>query len=227
MIKSFSNGLKIFLDKDCTFAVLSEELRSKFTESAPFFKGGKIAISLEGRSLSPEEEKTLVKIIEEAGQISVLYVCGKDELTNENYTKAINSKISKEGYNAFGKIYPGSIKKGEFFKTENSIVVVGDIEPGATISAKGSIIVLGGLYGSAFCELSDADDYDKCFIFSNEFCPEKIRIGEFNYLIKEKVKWVVKPKFIPRVAFVSNYQVSVETVSPQVLSKISNNMNLE
>lgn len=226
MIKSYQNGLKIYLDNECTFAELCENVKQKFIESAGFFKGGKVSVSFEGRSLSSNEEKTLVAVIEEASGLTVLYVLGIDSETSDNYAKAINTKISKDSFNDFGKIYPGSLKKGDFLKADNSIVIAGDVEPGAMISAKGSVIILGGLYGRVIIDI-DEDMAENCFVYANDFLPDKLSIGEFLYYQKEKSKWVVKPKLIPKIAYVRNHQVTVEPVSNLLFNKLSSGMNID
>ncbi|MBP5152172.1 MAG: septum site-determining protein MinC, partial [Lachnospiraceae bacterium] len=67
VIKSISNGLKVFLDKNADFDSICRELSTKISESRGFFKGAKIAVSFEERTISFEEEKRLIDAMEEAG----------------------------------------------------------------------------------------------------------------------------------------------------------------
>lgn len=223
MIKSFSNGLKIFLDDQCTFAELLECIRAKFDESKNFFKGAKVAISFEGRQLSVQEEKTLIRAMEEAGTMSVLYVIGKDVDTNENFARAIDRPMKDTlDYGEFGKFYAGSVRKGERLETQSGVVIMGDVEPGGTIIAHGSIVILGSLFGTAICETSfDPKNY---FVAAMYMSPEGIRIGNYKYYSKEKSKWIIKPKTQPKIAFFSNEQVCVDNVSSDLLVKLSRSM---
>ena len=45
IIKSFPNGLSIFLDSDISFDQLLEEIAMKFRESANFFKDASMVLS--------------------------------------------------------------------------------------------------------------------------------------------------------------------------------------
>lgn len=219
IIKSFSNGLKINLSEDCTFACILSEIREKFTESASFFKGGKVAITFEGRKLTEEEEKTIILAMEEAAGMTVLYVCGKDEESNNNYAKAVSKLEFGRSHDSYSKIYYGSLKKGETVKFDTSVVIVGDVEPGSYVYARGNIIILGGLYGTAICEASDNEE--ELFVYSNDFSTENIKIGDYSYYSREKSKWVVKPKLSPKIAYVSNHQVALENVSSKFLDYIN------
>ena len=52
IIKSFPNGLTIFLDSELPFSQLLEEIAMKFSESANFFKDASMVLSFEGRELT-------------------------------------------------------------------------------------------------------------------------------------------------------------------------------
>ena len=223
-IKSFSNGLKVFLDESCAFEEIEKEIKDKFEKSHDFFKGGKIAISFEGRNLTDKEERILTKIMEEAADLTILYVIGKDDETNQSFAKAVERPLTREN-DCFDRIYSGSVKQFERLETKGNIVVLGDVEPGATIITDGNIIILGGLYGSAI--INAKKDIDKLFIAANDVSAEKIQIGLFDYYSKEKSKWVVKPKMVPKIAFISQSQVVLEPISKSSLSHLCNNINNE
>ena len=51
IIKSFQNGISVYLNGEIAFDELLGEVAFKFRESSNFFKDAKMAISFEGRSL--------------------------------------------------------------------------------------------------------------------------------------------------------------------------------
>ena len=63
VIKSFQNGLSIFLDDEIPFSKLIEEIAFKFREAAHFFKDASMVVSFEGRELSDQEERRIVNTI--------------------------------------------------------------------------------------------------------------------------------------------------------------------
>ena len=55
IIKSFPNGISIWLDDEMPFSQLIQEVAFKFKESAHFFKDASMVLSFEGRELSDFE----------------------------------------------------------------------------------------------------------------------------------------------------------------------------
>lgn len=218
-IKSIKNGLKVGLDSDCSFEELCLEIRKKFTESKDFFKGGKFCISFEGRSLNDTEEKEISKIIEECAEVTILYIIGTDEAMESTFQKALDRPV--EGLQTVGgaKVYAGTLKRGDFLKFDSSIVILGDVEPGATVKSSGNVIVMGGLYGTC---IIDSESNDKNFVFTNDFAPERLEINGIVYYSKDKPKWVVKPKFAPKVSYIFNHQVVSENISKEALQNLCN-----
>ena len=151
VIKSFQNGLSIYLDEEMPFAQLLEEIAFKFRESAHFFKDASMVLSFEGRSLSDQEERQLVNTITANSALNVVCIMGKNDETNKNFVKALQ-KVSyhQQAMENAGQFYKGTLKDGQVLETENSLIVLGDVYPGASVISNKDIVVLGGLYGQAY-----------------------------------------------------------------------------
>lgn len=222
VIKSYQNGLKIFLDENASFDDILKEINDKFEESKKFFKNSKIAVSFEGRSLSKEEEIALVSAMENSGELNIVYIIGKDVETNEYFQKALEHAIQGEDNAAsFGKLYCNSLRKGEHLEAESGVIILGDVEPGASICANGSIIILGGLYGSAVCTVKENED--KFFIAAMDVSCERLKIGSKKYFSLEKSKWLIKPKMQGKIAYINNNEILLENISSDTLKKICGN----
>lgn len=92
IIKSFPNGLSIFLDSELPFSQLLEEIALKFSESANFFKDASMVVSFEGRLLSDLEERQIVDTISANSRLNIVCIMGKDEETDKNFVKALDRK---------------------------------------------------------------------------------------------------------------------------------------
>ena len=79
IIKSFQNGISVYLNEDIPFPELLEEVIFKFRESRNFFKNAKMAISLEGRSLSDEEDRIILNAICDNSDLHIVCLVGKYE----------------------------------------------------------------------------------------------------------------------------------------------------
>lgn len=219
IIKSFQNGLSIYLDEEMPFAQLLEEIAFKFKESAHFFKDASMVLSFEGRSLSDQEERQLVNTITANSALNVMCIMGKNDETNKNFVKALQ-KVSyhQQAMENAGQFYKGTLKDGQVLETENSLIVLGDVYPGASVISNKDIVVLGGLYGQAYAGGNGEEGH---FVVALEMSPEKLKIGDFKYKTSEKQsKWSIKPKIQPKIAYVEDARVIIEPITKELLNDL-------
>ncbi len=217
IIKSFPNGIVLHLSEADTFEEILRETAIRFRESRDFFKDAKMALSIKGRKLTEEEENTLLNIISENSDIHILCLVSDDEDTDRMFIKAISeTDFSEDGNgNSAGQFYKGTLKNGEVLETEYSIVILGDVYPGSAIISARDIIVLGGLYGEAYAGGNGSDGH---YVAALEMSPEKLKIGDFKYHAKEKSKWGIKPKVQPKIAYVKNKKIVMDSLTKELLS---------
>lgn len=219
IIKSFPNGLSIFLDSELPFSQLLNEIAVKFSESANFFKDASMVLSFEGRVLSDQEERQIVDTISANSRLNIVCIMGKDEETDRSFIKALQKlSFRQEVMENAGQFYKGTLKDGQILETENSIIVLGDVYPGACIISSKDIVVLGGLYGQAYAGGNGEDGH---FVVALEMSPEKLKIGDFKYKTSEKQsKWSIKPKIQPKIAFIKDARVYIEPITKELLSDL-------
>ena len=219
IIKSFQNGLSIYLDEEMPFAELLEEIAFKFKESAHFFKDASMVLSFEDRQLSEIEERQIVNTITVNSSLNVVCIMGKNEETNKNFVKALQ-KLSdhQQAMENAGQFYKGTLKDGQSLETENSVIVLGDVYPGASIISNKDIVILGGLYGQAYAGGGGTEGH---FVVALEMSPEKLKIGDFKYKTSEKQgKWSIKPKIQPKIAYVVDGRVIMEPITKELLNNL-------
>ncbi len=220
IIKSLSNGIVLHLDPQIPFEELLNHIAVKFKESSSFFKDAKMALSLKGRKLTESEEKMVLDTISENSSLSIVCLVGEDEDTDRQFAKAIaQTDFSGEGspHNE-GQFYRGTLKNGQILETESSIVILGDVYPGSTVVSARDIIVLGGLYGEAYAGGNGDSNH---YVAALEMSPEKLKIGDFKYFSKEKNnKWSIKPKVQPKIAYVKNNKIVMDSLTKDLLSEL-------
>ena len=219
IIKSFPNGLSIYLDGEMPFEQLLEEVAVKFKESANFFKDATMVVSFEGRDLSDTEERQIVNTITANSALNIVCIIGKNEETNKNYVKALQKlSFRQEVMENAGQFYKGTLKDGQLLETENSIIVLGDVYPGACIVSSKDVVIIGGLYGQAYAGGNGEDGH---FVVAPEMSPEKLKIGDFKYKTSEKQsKWPIKPKVQPKIAYVKDARVIIEPITKELLNDL-------
>lgn len=220
IIKSFPSGIVLHLDPEMPFSDLLLEIGMKFKESSGFFKDAKMALSLKGRKLTEGEEKQIINAISDNSKIDIICLVGEDDETEKTFVKALvrSGHARGDDGNNEGQFYKGTLKNGQVLETESSIVILGDVYPGSSIISSKDIIVLGGLYGEAYAGGNGDEGH---YVAALEMSPEKLKIGDFKYDAKEKTnKWSIKPKVQPKIAYVKNGKVVMDSLTKELLSEL-------
>ncbi len=192
VIKSNKYGINLILDKNMPFQELLVAIKEKFLESEKFFKDAKMAISFEGRALTQEEEYQIIETITENTSISIICIVDNDEshadMVKQQIDAYYDSVAGREG-----EFYRGTLRSGQVLESVSSVVIVGDVNPGAKIISQGNIVVLGALKGNAY---AGAAGDSNCFIVALEMDPIQIQIGDI--LAKSPDNKKMKPRRLRR-----------------------------
>lgn len=216
IIKSFPNGIVLHLKPELDFDELLFEIAMKFKESSSFFKDARMALSIKGRKLTDEEENRVLEAISENSDITIICIVSEDEETDRQFVKAI-SQVDEDSLGGEGQFYKGTLKNGQVLETEASIVILGDVYPGSAIISARDIIVLGGLYGEAYAGGNGSEGH---YVAALEMSPERLKIGDFKYNTRGKTgKWSIRPKVQPKIAYVKNDKIVMDSLTKELLSE--------
>ena len=215
LIKSFPNGITIHMDQDMPFEEILKEVAFKFSEARAFFGQASMALAIEGRTVSGLEEIRILEAIHENSDLNIICIVGKDDSTNKKFIKALAHMEKKMSGGDEGQFFKGSLKNKEVLETENSIIVLGDVYPGSAVISAKNVIILGGLYGEAY---AGGNGVDGAFIAALEMEPERIKIGDFKYKPGKQSKWGIRPKVQPKIAYVKNDKIAIESLTKDLLS---------
>lgn len=174
VIKSSKSGMTVILAPEIPFPELLEAVAKKFRDSARFWGSVQMTLTLEGRPLTPDQELQIVDTITSNSQIEVLCLLDTDADRIERCEKALNDRLMEISAQT-GQFYRGALKRGDCLESEASIVIIGDVEPGARVLAKGSVIVLGELKGSVTAGISASE---LAVIAALSMCPRQLKIGD-------------------------------------------------
>ena len=117
----------------------------------------------------------MASAIEEAAGIEIL--CLLEENTPaERFHERTLEKTRCQSPEWDGQFYRGTLRRKQILESEKSIVVIGDVEAGASVISKGSVVVTGILYGSVTPPDCPADPNAVIAAFTMK--PRRLRIGE-------------------------------------------------
>lgn len=226
VIKGTTYGFSVYVDEQADFATVCEQVKEKFKESAKFFGAAKMAISFEGKQLTDEEQRVLLDLISENSDVQIVCVIEKNGETEELHRRSLEERMQEQHLQELdssnGQFYKGNLRSGQVLETETSIIIVGDVNQGATVTSKGNIIVLGALLGNVY---AGAGGNENAFVLALELDPVQIRIADTIARAPDKVgkalwKREKEKTKEPKIAFRSEGNIFIEPVSRTVLNDI-------
>ena len=180
-------------------------------------------MSFEGRELSQEEELAIVDLISRNTSIDVVCILDNNSLRDEICARKIQ-EFDESQSGRTGEFYKGTLRSGQVIECKTSIVVLGDVNPGAKIIAQGNIIILGALKGNAHAGcMGDRS----CFVFALDMKPIQIQIGDLiakspdkektrkHLLRREKVQTAES-----QIAVARDGNIYIEPVTKDILNRM-------
>ena len=216
VIKGNKYGIVVVMDEAIPFSDLKTELTEKFKSASKFFDKANMAISFEGRKLSPAEERECLNIISENSDLNIVCVIDNDELKEKYFKKAVEDKLEELSAHT-GQFYKGTLRSGQMLESASSLIILGDVNPGAKVIAKGNIIILGALKGNVYAGAGGNED---SFVVALEMAPIQIRIGD---VIARSNDSGSKNKAISAetmIAFVEDGNIYIEKLDKDTLGDI-------
>lgn len=218
IIKSNKYGLIVILDDKMPFQELLLDVADKFRESANFFKNAKMAVTFRGRILNRAQEKELVETIVNHCGIHILCIVDEDALAQEHYRRIMDSAL-EESAKDDGFFYRGTLRTGQVLESETSIVILGDVSPGASVVSKGNIVILGSCRGTAY---AGATGNRSCFVAALVFKPMQIRIADKavrSAITKHADS--AEYKMEPKIAYIKDEHIYVKSITQEALGELS------
>ena len=218
VLKGYKYGIVVVLDESTEFSEIKEMVAEKFKDSSKFFGSESMAISFEGRKLSNDEQRELLDIIEECSELNIVCVLGNEKEREEEFKAEVNRKVSEAiaSNSGSGQFYRGTLRSGQVLESDSSIIILGDVNPGARIVSAGNVVVLGSLKGTVYAGVSGDET---SFVVALEMFPVQIRIGDVIARCSDKPKKLSKPE--TKIAYVDGGNIYIDPLNKEVLNEIN------
>lgn len=143
---------------------------------------------------------------------------GTDQIVTESVPEDL---VGKDG-----QFYRGTLRSGQKIEVDGSLVVLGDINPGAQIVAGGNVVILGCLKGAVY---AGHPDDRTAFVAALLMEPMQIQIGPcIARAPDQKGKKARTPRkkkeevhLEAKIAFVENDNIFIETITRSLINEIS------
>ena len=215
VIKSSKAGMTVILDPELPFDELLDAIGKKFRESDRCWGSVQTTLTLEGRDLTAAQEFAIVDTITKNSQIEVLCLLDTDAERIERCEKALNDKLM-ELNSQTGQFYRGTLKRGDCLESEASIVIIGNVDHGARVTAKGNVIVLGELKGTVTAGVSGNP---QAVVMALDMAPLQIRIGDMSSRFNERNKRLGRG---PMIALAEDGAIVMRSLKKSFLNNMLN-----
>ncbi|QQE81305.1 septation ring formation regulator EzrA [Alicyclobacillus sp. SO9] len=189
------------LDEHCDFEALTNGLSELlFGDKSALFAGAEIGVFVDygSRVLSRDENRTLLELFMKQENFIIREWSSRTSARSSLFT---NTQQKTPDYS----LYKGTIRAGQDLQFEGDVIVVGDVNPSAQLSATGDIYIFGRLYGIAH---AGSHGNPKAVIAATDFAPMQLRIADFvGYAPEEDGKPL---RTLMEFAYVKNEALAVD-----------------
>ena len=220
ILKSFPNGILVILDGTISFQELLADIAAKSREADGFFKDASVAISIEGRELTEEQEREILDAITQNSRLKILCLMGKDEEKNLKFL-GVQNKLNFQNDENSGQFYRGTLKDGASSETEHSIIILGDVCEGSCVYSNKDIVVLGTLTGDVYAGAGGNSNH---FVVALNMLPGILQIGDYVYNSQPQktMRWgFKKPQTVPKIAYTRDGEVQIESITKELLDNFT------
>ena len=197
IFKGSRNGLQLVLDESADFPVILEKLKAKLESTVVFFTNGTIVeVPSKGRVLTLDQQEELTKLLAVYGLIF-------SETVQQHEVVGTASDETEELQTLF---VSKTIRSGQEVVYNGSVVIIGDVNPGAEVIAGGDIIIRGTCRGVVH---AGAYGNMEATITANRLLASQIRIAS---LIARAPDNLDQPEYT-EIASIKDGNVIIETVN--------------
>ncbi|NPA89900.1 MAG: septum site-determining protein MinC [Chloroflexi bacterium] len=183
-IRGTSEGLTITMGEGPWDALL-QELDAHLGRRPSFFRGGRVAVAVGERRLSPEAIHALGEVLTRY-DMTLWAIWSFSDVTQQAAASLgletglgpdQRSRVEEEEDWELQQatIIVGPIRSGQRIHQVGSAVILGDVHPGAEVIATGHVIVWGQLLGIVH---AGAKGREEALVCALKFMPTQVRIGK-------------------------------------------------
>lgn len=212
LIKGNKHGLSIWLSPDAVFEDIEKTLVTKLEDGRKFFGNSKVSIEFTGYKLNKVQQESILDNIHKYTDMNIYCVLDESVLSDKAIIKSdvdsTNKKVQLQPVlpKEVAVFHQGTLRSGQILDVNTGIIIIGDVNPGAKVTAKGNIVIIGSLKGYAYAGSSGSN---KAFVFALNMRPTQIRI---NQVIARSPDKVSKKKTEPQLAFLEDGRIVIDEI---------------
>jgi septum site-determining protein MinC len=223
-IKGRADGVLIELGRG-SWTELMEQLSERLRQAAGFFRGGKVTLNVGLRSLQEDELRLVRNVLDQFGMTLGVVRSVSEQTCQAALAFGLAASLdAPDGLVAQPAasnhdtlqhfVYRGNLRSGQILRRRETVVVLGDVNPGAQVVSHGDILVWGRLRGIAH---AGAVGDESSIIAALAMEPTQLRIAGLIAILPEEdpsllEKWFSRRSATkrPEIAYITEQQIFVE-----------------
>lgn len=212
-IKGSKTGLQLSFAANATYEAVLADIKEKLVSGSGFFLRGTL-VQIPADAFSAEKREAIKQLFHEYGLICRVFK-GKEILPSmqaqinmqQEQIKAAEIKAAELKAQEM-VVVNRTIRGGQEIKTKSSVMICGNVNPGAQIIAGGSIDIRGTCRGMVH---AGAYGDNTAFIIADHLMPTQIRISNLIARSPDKMEMTERAER----AFIKNGQIVIEPIERQ------------
>ena len=202
ILKGSPKGISVSVD-DTDIETGKKELAEKLFASKEFFKDIELDVYLTSNFLTELEVLELrPAVISALSETKVKFIDEEPKMIPKKHSP-LDDLSYDEGVTKFLR---QTVKSGESVEYDNNIVIIGDVEAGAKVTAGGNVFVLGTLFGTVH---AGADGRRDAAVVAMKLMPDKLMIADMTAAVEHST---IKKLFsnTPEIAYIYKDLIKIE-----------------
>ena len=207
VIKGNKEGINTQIDisKFADFEDMLMNLIKKLSKGKHFYKGTTLILKIDLKAITQKNVQTLKDVL--LNQIELKDIVLEDIEKNIEKDEEKDKKVFSGVYEGKTRFIRKAVRGGQCINYPGNIVIIGDVNSGAEVSAAGNVIVLGTLKGKVS---AGTNGNTKAFIAAFSLQPELLKIAKCMAMSPDDTG---KPKY-PELAKIKDGVIIVEPYLP-------------
>jgi len=221
-IKGLRDGLLVVVPEEEAWSEWLAALQAKIGEQPTFFRGARVILEVGDRQLKTEDLQAAMQILNEREMTLMGLISSLPEtrlLAAEEGLRVLRTRpgasaarlTDTSGRNAVSGepaiFIERTLRSGQWVQFAGHVVVIGDVNPGAEITAGGNVVVWGKIRGVVHAGAAGDENAVVCAL---DLAPMQLRIGQHIARAPEDRD---PAEAVPEKAFVRGERIVVEAWS--------------
>jgi len=200
VIKGTLDGVNIVLDNSKDIVKLSTKLEQKIKSNKTFFEGNQVFVTSKSKPLTKDEWDYIRSMLKlKYGVVAIPFGEIEQESTAPQEKQEYLFKSSSTG----PRVVSHTLRAGQSIQHDGDLIILGDVNPGAEVTASGNVFVFGSLRGRVF---AGAKGDKSCYITALDFDPVQLRIAD---RVAIQPQQILKREVRPQKAYIDGDTIVV------------------